>query len=45
MAKDNMCTFASSQIVNSGKGIAKDFTIDRRNIKNVVMRKILLDTN
>jgi hypothetical protein len=41
MANDNMCTFASSQIINSGKGIAKDFTIDRRNIKNVVVQKNL----
>ncbi len=45
MVKDNMCTFASSQIVNSGKCIAKVFIVDRQNIKNVVMRKILLDTN
>lgn len=37
MAKDNMCTFASSQIINTGKGIAKVFIIDRRNIENVVI--------
>jgi len=40
-AKDNMCTFASSQIVNSGKDIVKVFSVDRRNTKNVVMWKIL----
>ncbi len=45
MAKDNMCTFASSQIVNSGKCIAQVFTTNRKNIKIVVMWKILLDTN
>jgi hypothetical protein len=45
MGKDNMCTFASSQIVNGGKGIVKKIIIDKRNIKNVVMENILLDTN
>ncbi len=45
MVKDSVCTFASSQVISSGKGITKLFGLDRRNIKRTIIQKILLNTN
>jgi hypothetical protein len=44
MAKDIVCTFASSQAVNSERGIFKLLGVDRKNIKKAKMWRILLDT-
>ncbi len=41
MAKDIICTFASSQFINSGKGISKLFGVNRGNIKRVEESMIL----
>jgi len=40
MAKDIVCIFAASQFVNSGRGLAKMFGVDRRNIKKGLMQRV-----
>jgi len=44
MAKDIVCTFASSQSISNGRDITKMFGVDERNIKKGVERRILLNT-
>jgi hypothetical protein len=46
MAKDIVCTFASSQSITSSKEVAKVFGVDRIiNIKKASERWLLLDTS
>jgi hypothetical protein len=44
MAKDIVCTLASSQSLGSSRGLARALGVDRRNIKKAIMRRVLLDT-
>jgi hypothetical protein len=44
MAKDIVCTFASSQMGNN-KGVARVLGVDTRNIKKGFERKLLLKTS
>jgi hypothetical protein len=44
MEKNIVCTFVASQSVTSGRGLAKMFGVDKRNIKKGLMHKVLLDT-
>jgi hypothetical protein len=44
MAKDIVCTFASSQ-VGSSRGVTRALGVDRRNIKKGSKRRLLLKTS
>jgi hypothetical protein len=44
MAKDIVCTLASSQSAGSSRGLAKVLGVDRRNIKKAIQRREMLDT-
>jgi hypothetical protein len=43
MAKDILCTFASTSEVESGRGMAGLLGVDRRNISRARGRRVLLD--
>jgi hypothetical protein len=43
MAKDILCTFASSAESGSKRGIAVLLEVDRRNIKKAIDRRMLID--
>jgi hypothetical protein len=44
MAKDIVCTFAASQSINNGRGLAKMLSVDKKNIKKWLVLRVLLDT-
>jgi hypothetical protein len=44
MAKDIVCTLASSQSAGSSRGLVKVFGVNRRNIKKAIQRREMLDT-
>ena len=43
MAKDILCTFASSSVAGSGRGLAAVLGVDRRNISKARSRRLVLD--
>jgi hypothetical protein len=40
MAKDIVCIFVPSQFVSSGRGLAKVFGADKKNIKKGLMQRV-----
>jgi hypothetical protein len=44
LAKDIVCTLASSQSIGSSRGLARVLGVDRRNLRKAKVRRVLLDT-
>jgi len=44
MAKNILCTFATSELVGSSRGVTKLMGVDRRNIRKAIDRRLASDT-